>query len=105
MSDPHTTLAAKFAKFAGREVQVESRTFGTGAGPMSKGITITGPAANDPVIAEIKQEAKSMGLHILVGLEGDGGMEGIPYNSKRLNITLGKDKAGTWRVRQNFFIG
>ena len=89
-----------FNKFAGREVSVTEKL------EEVCGYKFTNVQINDnnPVLAEIEQEAAAMGLRS-VRAWVPGMVSTMDYRTDRLNVRIEKEADGKYRIQNNFNLG
>lgn len=97
---PPRDVSDIFNKFAGREVPMNSRTVKVAGYTLHE----IQPALNpDPVLTEMKDEAKKHGLTLRVWW--DGIMGTMDYRTNRVNAHIEKEADGKYRVSNRFDIG
>ncbi|MBI1215719.1 MAG: hypothetical protein GC185_07870 [Alphaproteobacteria bacterium] len=100
---PHD-VSSIFNKFAGREVPMTETERKMTIGGKEYSFNEVRPAdQNDPVLGEMRDEAKKHGLSLRVWWEGIMGT--MDYRTDRVNAHIEKGNDGKWRVGQRFNIG
>jgi len=89
-----------FNKFAGREVEMESKVVKVSGYTFVEHDLKNNP---DPVITEMETEAKKHGLSLRVMWDGMGGT--CDYDTSRVNATIKRDDDGKWRIAPHFGLG
>ena len=106
MTPPNeNSILAAFNKFAGREVDVIEETK-THHFKHLGDITLTEVRLKDPndaVLQEMRDEAAAMGLKLRVWLPGTVGT--MDFRTDRLNVHIGKEDDGKYRVSKHIGIG
>lgn len=93
-----------FNKFAGREVPMAETQRKMTIGGKEYTFNEVSPAdKNDPVLAEMRDEAKKHGLSLRVWWEGIMGT--MDYRMDRVNAHIEKAQDGKWRVAPRFNLG
>jgi len=101
----HDSISKAFNKFAGREVECVEETK-THHFKSLGDITLTEVRLKDPndaVLQELRDEAAAMGLKLRVWLPGTMGT--MDYRTDRLNVHVGKEADGKYRISPNIGIG
>lgn len=101
----HNSITSAFNKFAGREVEVVEETK-THHFKHLGDITLTEVHLKDPndaTLQEMRDEAAVLGLKLRVWLPGTVGT--MDYRTDRLNVHIGKEEDGKYRVSKHFGVG
>ncbi len=106
MSNKPGDLSLIFGRFAGREVDMleETKVLDLPNLGIKQTITSVMPAnPKDPVLEEMKSEAKKNGLSLRIWWDGIVGT--MDYRTDRVNARIEKCGDGKWRVSSRFNIG
>jgi hypothetical protein len=98
-SSVNFNLSAQFQRFAGKEVEVIETTHQTKYGPMIS----THLVEPNPIIEELKQAVTDAGLKLRLWLPDRMGI--MDYRTDRLNVHVGKEADGKYRISPAFTIG
>lgn len=92
-------------KYAGREVQVESKkvSYKMPDGTVLYEGTRTDLKKDDPVVADLTAEAKKHGLTVRLWLPDSMGTMDLRYD--RLNVRIEPESDGKYRIQPHFGIG
>lgn len=98
-------VSSIFGKFAGREVPMkEERRPELLASLEERFYTVVSPVnPADPVLQEMRDEAKRNGLSLRLFWPGRGGTDDV--RNDRVNASIEKGADGKWRVGPRFDIG
>jgi hypothetical protein len=92
-----------FGRFAGREVPMTETKNRVKVGRKSYVLTECRPTSpDDPVLADLQQEADRFGLSLRIWLPGT--VATMEINPNRLNVYIQKNPDGKWRIGDDISI-
>lgn len=103
MTSMNLDMSKHFNKFAGREVSVTENPQELTIGGKTYKFLSPQIAAKDPATAELRAEAKKMGLSLREWLPESAGT--CDFDTSRLNIDIEKHEDGKYRIGNRFMLG
>lgn len=93
-----------FNKFAGQEIAIIERESEVKIGKETYRLPeVTFANPQDPLLTGMEETAKKNGLHLRIWLPGTMGTMDIRMD--RVNVHIGKDMDGKWRIGRQFTLG